>query len=217
MGERSLMGGSCPEIACSQTSVSRVWLPRAASADSLHLCRPRLLGVPAAGLHGALQLHRDRPSRLGRERQAARPVLDRRPCRPGRRLPQRHRDRQGPCRWHVVRRRRGYPPGRPPSRPRALALLAQRLAGSDDYLKIVVEQWRTLATTLPTVADVVIQAIFPWCFTPDMWWSGRSSSRRWWTSCVAAPPSRWTRSWPRPMLSSPTTPARHWARSTLRP
>jgi|SRR5262245_36542338 len=40
---------------------------------------------------------------------------------------------------------------------------------SDGYLKIVVEQWRTLATTLPTVADVVIQAIFPWCFTPDMY------------------------------------------------
>src|SRR5512132_3157816 len=27
---------------------------------------------------------------------------------------------------------------------------------TDDYLKIVVEQWRALATTLPTVADVVI-------------------------------------------------------------
>ena len=40
---------------------------------------------------------------------------------------------------------------------------------SDDYLKIVVEQWRALATTLPTVADVVIQGIFPWCFTPDMY------------------------------------------------
>ena len=26
---------------------------------------PRLLRVPAAGLHRALQLHRDRPSRLG--------------------------------------------------------------------------------------------------------------------------------------------------------
>ena len=35
--------------------------------------------------------------------------------------------------------------------------------------KTVVEQWRTLATTLPTVADVVIQAIFPWCFTPEMY------------------------------------------------
>jgi pimeloyl-ACP methyl ester carboxylesterase len=40
---------------------------------------------------------------------------------------------------------------------------------SDDYLKIVVEQWRTLASSLPTVADMVIQGIFPWCFTPDMY------------------------------------------------
>jgi pimeloyl-ACP methyl ester carboxylesterase len=40
---------------------------------------------------------------------------------------------------------------------------------SDDYLKIVVEQWRTLATALPTTADVVIQGIFPWCFTPEMY------------------------------------------------
>ena len=28
---------------------------------------------------------------------------------------------------------------------------------------------RALAPTLPTVADVVIQAIFPWCFTHDMY------------------------------------------------
>ena len=40
---------------------------------------------------------------------------------------------------------------------------------SDDYLKVVVEQWRTLASSLPTVADVVIQGIFPWCFTPEMY------------------------------------------------
>jgi hypothetical protein len=40
---------------------------------------------------------------------------------------------------------------------------------TDDYLKIVVEQWRTLAASLPTVADVVVQAIFPWCFTPEMY------------------------------------------------
>src|SRR5919201_5983944 len=38
---------------------------------------------------------------------------------------------------------------------------------TDAYLKIVVEQWRTLASALPTVADVVIQGIFPWCFTPE--------------------------------------------------
>jgi 3-oxoadipate enol-lactonase len=56
---------------------------------------------------------------------------------------------------------------RHPGRVRSLSLHSGWHA-SDDYLKIVVEQWRTLASTLPTVADVVIQAIFPWCFTPDM-------------------------------------------------
>jgi pimeloyl-ACP methyl ester carboxylesterase len=40
---------------------------------------------------------------------------------------------------------------------------------SDGYLKIVLEQWRTLASSLPTVADVVVQGIFPWCFTPAMY------------------------------------------------
>jgi pimeloyl-ACP methyl ester carboxylesterase len=57
---------------------------------------------------------------------------------------------------------------RHPGRVRSLSLHSGWHA-SDEYLKIVVEQWRTLATTLPTVADVVIQAIFPWCFTPDMY------------------------------------------------
>jgi len=57
---------------------------------------------------------------------------------------------------------------RHPARVRSLSLHSGWHA-SDDYLKIVVEQWRTLATTLPTIADVVIQAIFPWCFTPDMY------------------------------------------------
>ena len=57
---------------------------------------------------------------------------------------------------------------RHPGRVRSLSLHSGWHA-SDNYLKLVVEQWRTLATTLPTVADVVIQAIFPWCFTPDMY------------------------------------------------
>ena len=57
---------------------------------------------------------------------------------------------------------------RHPGRVRSLSLHSGWHA-SDDYLKTVVEQWRTLATTLPTVADVVIQGIFPWCFTPDMY------------------------------------------------
>ena len=57
---------------------------------------------------------------------------------------------------------------RHPGRVRSLSLHSGWHA-SDDYLKIVVEQWRTLARSLPTVADVVIQGIFPWCFTPEMY------------------------------------------------
>jgi len=57
---------------------------------------------------------------------------------------------------------------RHPGRVRSLSLHSGWHV-TDDYLKIVIEQWRTLATTLPTVADVVIQAIFPWCFTPEMY------------------------------------------------
>ena len=57
---------------------------------------------------------------------------------------------------------------RHPRRVRSLSLHSAWPA-SDPYLKIVVEQWRTLASALPTVPDVVIQAIFPWCFTPEMY------------------------------------------------
>jgi pimeloyl-ACP methyl ester carboxylesterase len=57
---------------------------------------------------------------------------------------------------------------RHPGRVRSLSLHSGWHA-TDDYLRIVVEQWRTLATALPTVADVVIQGIFPWCFTPEMY------------------------------------------------
>jgi pimeloyl-ACP methyl ester carboxylesterase len=57
---------------------------------------------------------------------------------------------------------------RHPARVRSLSLHSGWHA-TDDYVRAVVEQWRTLATTLPTVADVVIGAIFPWCFTPEMY------------------------------------------------
>jgi len=57
---------------------------------------------------------------------------------------------------------------RHPGRVRSLSLHSGWHA-TDNYLKIVVEQWRTLASALPTVADVVVQAIFPWCFTPEMY------------------------------------------------
>jgi pimeloyl-ACP methyl ester carboxylesterase len=40
---------------------------------------------------------------------------------------------------------------------------------SDAYLRTVVELWRALAGALPTVADAVIDGIFPFCFTPEMY------------------------------------------------
>jgi len=55
-----------------------------------------------------------------------------------------------------------------PGRVRSLSLHSCWDA-SDAYLKTVLELWHTLAPALPTVADVVIQAIFPWCFTPEMY------------------------------------------------
>ena len=57
---------------------------------------------------------------------------------------------------------------RHPDRVRSLSLHSGWHA-SDPYLTSVVGQWRTMASALPTVADVVIQGIFPWCFTPEMY------------------------------------------------
>ena len=57
---------------------------------------------------------------------------------------------------------------RHPGRVRSLSLHSA-WDTSDSYLKTVVELWRTLASSLPTVADLVIQAIFPLAFTPEMY------------------------------------------------
>jgi pimeloyl-ACP methyl ester carboxylesterase len=57
---------------------------------------------------------------------------------------------------------------RHPSRVRSLSLHSA-WDTSDLYLTTVVELWRTLAATLPTAADVVIQGIFPLAFTPEMY------------------------------------------------
>jgi 3-oxoadipate enol-lactonase len=40
---------------------------------------------------------------------------------------------------------------------------------SDAYLRAIVEMWRSLARGMPTVADAVIQGIFPLCFTAEMY------------------------------------------------
>jgi pimeloyl-ACP methyl ester carboxylesterase len=40
---------------------------------------------------------------------------------------------------------------------------------SDAYLRVVVEGWRTIAQATGSVAEMVIQGIFPWCFTPELY------------------------------------------------
>src|SRR5437764_8399426 len=57
---------------------------------------------------------------------------------------------------------------RHPGRVRSLSLHSA-WDSSDLYLRTVVEMWRTLASSLPTVADAVIEGIFPFCFTPEMY------------------------------------------------
>jgi pimeloyl-ACP methyl ester carboxylesterase len=57
---------------------------------------------------------------------------------------------------------------RHPGRVRSLSLHSA-WDSSDLYLRTVVEMWRTLASSLPTVADAVIAGIFPFCFTPEMY------------------------------------------------
>lgn len=40
---------------------------------------------------------------------------------------------------------------------------------TDPFLKIVVEGFQTMAKALGSVAEMVIQGIFPWCLTPELY------------------------------------------------
>jgi pimeloyl-ACP methyl ester carboxylesterase len=40
---------------------------------------------------------------------------------------------------------------------------------TDAFLQVVVEGWRTMATALDSVTEMVIAGIFPWCFTPELY------------------------------------------------
>jgi 3-oxoadipate enol-lactonase len=40
---------------------------------------------------------------------------------------------------------------------------------SDAYLKTVVQGWQVMAKALNSVPEMVIQGIFPWCFTPELY------------------------------------------------
>jgi pimeloyl-ACP methyl ester carboxylesterase len=39
---------------------------------------------------------------------------------------------------------------------------------SDAYLRAVVQGWQTLAKGVDDVQEMIIQGIFPWCFTPEL-------------------------------------------------
>src|SRR6516164_202773 len=40
---------------------------------------------------------------------------------------------------------------------------------TDPFLRVIVEGWRTTAQALDSVTEMVIQAIFPWCLTPELY------------------------------------------------
>jgi pimeloyl-ACP methyl ester carboxylesterase len=40
---------------------------------------------------------------------------------------------------------------------------------TDPFLEVVVQGWRVMAQALDSVTDMVIQGIFPWCYTPEMY------------------------------------------------
>jgi pimeloyl-ACP methyl ester carboxylesterase len=58
--------------------------------------------------------------------------------------------------------------GKHPQRVKSLSLHSA-WDKTDPYLKVVVEGWRTMARGLPTVTDMVIQGVLPWCITPELY------------------------------------------------
>src|ERR1700722_3866992 len=55
-----------------------------------------------------------------------------------------------------------------PDRVTSLSLHSAWTA-TDPFLRTVVGGWRTMAEALGRVAEMVIQGVFPWCFTPELY------------------------------------------------
>ena len=55
-----------------------------------------------------------------------------------------------------------------PARVKSLSLHSA-WAKSDAYLKVVVQGWQSMAEGLGSVTEMIIQGIFPWCFTPELY------------------------------------------------
>jgi pimeloyl-ACP methyl ester carboxylesterase len=58
--------------------------------------------------------------------------------------------------------------GKYPERVRTLSLHSSWTA-SDPFLRAVVETWQIIANALASVPEMIIQGIFPWCFTPELY------------------------------------------------
>ena len=58
--------------------------------------------------------------------------------------------------------------GKYPERVKTLSLHSSWDA-TDPYLRAVVNSWRVMAEGLGSVAEMVIQGIFPYCFTPELY------------------------------------------------
>ena len=48
-------------------------------------------------------------------------------------------------------------------------LLHSAWTASDPFLRTVVQSWQIIAQALASVPEMIIQGIFPWCFTPEMY------------------------------------------------
>jgi pimeloyl-ACP methyl ester carboxylesterase len=55
-----------------------------------------------------------------------------------------------------------------PERVASLSLHSAWTA-SDEFLRAVVQGWQIIAQALASVPEMIIQGIFPWCFTPEMY------------------------------------------------
>ncbi len=55
-----------------------------------------------------------------------------------------------------------------PEKVKSLSLHSAWTA-SDPFLRAVVEGWQIIAQALASVPEMIIQGIFPWCFTPEMY------------------------------------------------
>lgn len=55
-----------------------------------------------------------------------------------------------------------------PERVKSLCLCSVWSA-TDPFLRVAIEGWQIIAQALASVPEMIIQGIFPWCFTPEMY------------------------------------------------